>query len=95
MLLFFGEACTHARNMISINDVCSSLVPDVLSSNIFCVFFSRSIFFVRPEGEAPRSAETCLFPHVAAFGGSGEVRRISLSLSLENLWNRLTDAMNI
>ena len=43
------------RKKIAHDDASSSLVPDLLSSDIFC-FFSRSIFFVRPEGEAPWSA---------------------------------------
>ena len=42
-------------------------------------FFSISLFFVRPRGEARWSAKACLFPHAAAFWGLGEVRQIGIS----------------
>ena len=68
------------QNKIANDDASSSLVPDLLSSDIFCIF-SRFIFFVRPEGEARWSAETCLFPHVAAFWGGRAKSDRSVSLS--------------
>ena len=51
----------------------ASLVPDIfISFYVFIsIFFPRFIFFVRPRGEAHWSAQTCLFPHVAAFWGVG------------------------
>ena len=56
---------------------CQAHFPPVI---FIFIFFSHSFFFVRPEGEARWSAETCLFCTWRLFGGSGEVRQISLSL---------------
>jgi hypothetical protein len=57
---------------------CQAHLPPVI---FIFVFLSRPFFSVRPEGEARWSAETCLFCTWRLFGGSGEVRQISLSLS--------------
>ena len=52
------------------------------------LFFSHSIFFVRPCGEANWSAQACHFLHAAALLGSGEVRHLSLSpIGLETAEN--------
>ena len=81
ILIYFLELYAPSRCPQSLSSARPIILVKFLDYFSFSTFFVVSIFFVRPWGEARWSAQTCFFRTWRLFGGSGEVRRFSHSLS--------------